>query len=109
MPIPEGKYSILIAIGTNRIAIIFPYVGVGYSAVQNSEEFTKKLSRQRAMNESVVHKESIQPSSNEPVPPRDKFSSGEELTEVSAKGGRCENLSKKEQAEATVHNEVCVC
>ena len=61
------------------------------------------------MSESGVAKESVQPGSNEPVPPSDESLSVEKLTEVSVSGNRWENLSEKDQAETAVHNEVCTC
>ena len=63
------------------------------------------------MSESVVSKENTQPSSDEPVPPQDNSSNARadgELTVVSATK-QWEDLSKKEVAENTVHNEVCIC
>ena len=109
MPIPKGKDSKIVVVGTNR-GLIFPCVGVGYGAVQNSEELARKLAREKAMSESVVPNKSTQPSSNESVPPpgNSNSSADGELTVVPATK-QWEDLSKKEIAENTVHNEVCVC
>ena len=89
------------------IIIINPCVGYGTSQKSNSGELTGKLSRRRAMSERGVHKKSVQPCSNDPVPPPDNSTSagaGEEL-----KGERWEDPSKKEPPETSAHNEVCVC
>ena len=108
-PIPKGKNSKIVVVGTNR-GLIFPCVGVGYGAVQNGEDLERKLARQRAMSRSVVPKQSTKPSSNDPVPPPDNSSTraDRELAVVPATK-QWEDLSKKEVAENTVHNEVCIC